>query len=228
MRIVPKPATKGSQYWLQRFVAERPDSLEHPAVGPVRWVSPLACDDFAEYRDGAFLEKLKLGHLAEALAGFWPSRGPQWDGLGLTASGVVLVEAKSHIRELFSPPSAASVASLARIEASLDGARSALGAAAGSPWSQTFYQLANRITHLNFLHAQGVEAHLLLVGFVNDTAMGGPLDRQQWIEAYGAAETALGLPDSHHLSARIHHVYPDIQILSAMTSAATTCCWRSR
>jgi hypothetical protein len=218
MRIVPKPATKGSQYWLQRFVAERPDLLQCPAIGSVRWVSPLAYDDFAEYRDGAFLEKLKLGHLAGDLAAFWPSRGPQWDGLGLTASGVMLVEAKSHIRELFSPPSAASVVSLARIEASLDGVRAALGAPAGVSWSQTFYQLANRIAHLNFLHARGVEAHLLLIGFINDKAMGGPSDAEQWIAAYGAAEAALGLPESHPLSSRVHHVYPDVRALAASTT----------
>lgn len=97
---------------------------------------------------------------------FWPARGPQWDALGVSGQTVVLVEAKAHIGELLSPASAASRGSLARIDAAMNTVRSALDVAGGAEWSQRFYQLANRIAHLHFLRARGVDARLLLVGFI--------------------------------------------------------------
>lgn len=52
------------------------------AIRPIEWLSPLRTDDYAEYRDAAFLQKLGLAQHAAALKEFWPTRGPQWDGLG--------------------------------------------------------------------------------------------------------------------------------------------------
>jgi len=48
---------------------------------------------------------------------FWLLGGPQWDGLGRAASGeVVLVKAKAHLNELYSPASGASESSLMQIQ----------------------------------------------------------------------------------------------------------------
>lgn len=194
MRVVQQAGRKGSLKWLQLAVNRRPELIEHPSIGYVDWLSPLEADDYAEYRDAAFLHLVGLGHLAPALAEFWPARGPQWDALGRSGTNIVLVEAKAHIAELLSPPCAAGPASLARIEAAFERVRADLGISAGALWTQSFYQLANRLAHLHFLISKGIEAHLLLFGFVGDGEVGGPHDPAEWRAAYQVANYAMRLP----------------------------------
>lgn len=79
---------------------------------PINWRSPLAADDYAEYRDDTFLELLGIGDRC-SLDSFWPRGGPQWDALGIAEGGdLVLVEAKAHVNELYSPATGASARSL--------------------------------------------------------------------------------------------------------------------
>src|SRR5919108_6092154 len=63
------------------------------------WISPLAREDYREYRDD-FLSVLGLAQYYRALRDFWPLWGPQWDGLALLSgkadTGVLLIEAKAH------------------------------------------------------------------------------------------------------------------------------------
>jgi len=55
--------TKGSQLWIQRIINECPEKLgdqirrKIKALFPrdINWVSPKQGDEFAEYRDAAFL-----------------------------------------------------------------------------------------------------------------------------------------------------------------------------
>lgn len=208
-------ARRGSQKWLQIAVNRRPEILRHALTGPVEWVSPLADDGYREYRDTAFLDRLGLSRLAPELAAFWPVRGPVWDALGKAGDRVVLVEAKAHLGEFFSPPSRATPDSRARIEAAFAEVRTALGVTAGAPWTDCFYQYANRLAHLHFLRRQGIEAVLLLVDFVNDADMGGPTRAAEWRAAYRAADYVLGLPREHRLSRYVVHVCPDVRDLGA-------------
>jgi hypothetical protein len=207
-RVVPAPARKGSQFWLQHMVAHDPGALQPDALPPLEWLSPLAADDHAEYMDADFLHRLGLSHLAPALADFWPRSGPRWDGLARAGKAVVLVEAKSHLAEALSSPCAASPASLARIRRALDDTRAALRGDDRSDWSRVFYQYANRLAHLHWLRAQGVQAHLLLVGFVGDVAMKGPATAAEWHAIYLAAHHAMGLVEGHPLARFVHHVHP--------------------
>ena len=144
----------------------------------------------------------------------WPARGPQWDALGRAGETVVLVEAKAHLRELLSPPSAAGATSLAQIEAAFAGVRSDLGVVTDILWTQTYYQLANRIAHLHFLRKHGVDARLLLVGFIGADDVGGPATAAEWGVAYRQAFRAMALPGQHKLSPFIHHVHPDVAALA--------------
>jgi hypothetical protein len=215
MRRIQPQGTRGSLKWVQRAVAHRPDVLVPAVLGTVRWVSPLADDAFAEYRDAAFLHRVGQGHLSTALAAFWPGRGPQWDALGIAGDGApVLVEAKAHLAEFRSPPCAAGAASMARIVAAFDRVKAGLGAAPGADWTQAYYQYANRLAHLWWFHAQGVRAHLVLCGFLHDADMGGPADMSAWTAAYAAADSALGLPARHALAGHVHHVAPDVRALA--------------
>ncbi|MGV8841081.1 MAG: hypothetical protein ACWA6X_12350 [Bauldia sp.] len=50
--------------WLHLAINRRPDLFDAAGLPGVRWLSPLAADDFAEYRDASFLRL--LGHAALA------------------------------------------------------------------------------------------------------------------------------------------------------------------
>ncbi|QNN64634.1 hypothetical protein H9L12_10115 [Sphingomonas rhizophila] len=188
------------------------DPIEAKLGGNVQWRSPLSGDDYAEYRDGEFLDIVDLGHLRSDLADFWPSRGPQWDALGVGPKGqVILVEAKAHVGEMCSPPTGASQASRRRITDNLNACAQLLGAREGhADWSRHFYQIANRLAHLRFLRERGVDAYLVLVNFLNDREMGGPSTPEAWEAAYQVAFHVLGLSKRHPLSRYIVDVYPDV------------------
>ena len=208
-------AHAGSRKWLQIAVSRCPGLLQPPALAPLDWLSPVAAERFAEYADGAFLHRLGLSHLRPALAAFWPAGGPRWDGLArFDGGGVVLVEAKAHLREFLGAGSSASPPALSRISATLARTRAALGADDRSDWARVLYQYANRLAHLLWLREQGVEAHLLLVGFLGDRARGGPATAEAWQAAYLVADHALGLPAAHALKRCIHHVHPDVAALT--------------
>ena len=215
-RVVQAAGERGSLRWIQRAIAENWPSLEAPilarlpAAKHLEWLSPLADDDFAEYRDGSFLELLGLGALKSELAEFWPAGGPQWDALARTDNGeILLIEAKAHIAEMCSPGTSAGPKSRAVISERLAACAGRLGARRQhAPWTDYFYQLANRLAHLQFLHDHGVPAHLVLVNFLNDTEMGGPATLEAWQAAYQVAFHVMGLSKSHALSKYVIEVFP--------------------
>lgn len=226
VRYPQTPGRRGSKRWIQAAVNGRAPSLNDPIVATIRgaeeieWLSPLAADELAEYRDVGFLHRLELDHLAPALAAFWPTGGPQWDALGrVVGSGdMLLVEAKAHIRELRSG-TAAGEKSLRKIATRLEEAANALHASDDrAPWTHFFYQLANRLAHLRFLRGQGVPAWLVLVNFLGDEEMGGPATQEAWEAAYEVAHLVMGLPKHHALSKWIVHVFPDVRTLGAGSS----------
>jgi hypothetical protein len=213
---------RGSQKWIQSAVNQcTPRYLDELIIRKldkareITWCSPLAADEYAEYRDGAFLDQIKLGLLKEALKSFWPARGPQWDALGITdREDVLLIEAKAHINELFSPASAAGDVSMQMIKGALSETAEAMGAKPVSPWETTFYQLANRLAHLHFLRERGVNAWLVLVNFIGDRDMHGPLIQEEWEAAYKVVWHVLGVSEHRSLSEFVIHSYPQISQLS--------------
>jgi hypothetical protein len=220
-RIVQPKGTKGSLRWIQLGVNHRRDLLDGPILAmlpdrkSVIWKSPLSSDDYAEYRDGAFLERIGCSRLIGELEQFWPRQGPQWDALGITDRGdVLLVEAKAHIGELCSPGSAAGPKSRLRVEEALAQTALALAASPRAPWIDVFYQLANRLAYLEFLRRHGVMAWLVLVNFVGDMEVGGPSTRGEWEAAYAVVHHVMGLRGRHRLSRYVLHVYPEVAELS--------------
>jgi hypothetical protein len=195
-RFTQSLCAKGSQRWLQKIVNDAPDLFdEQIGVGHIDWRSPLMDDDYAEYRDDEFLERVGVKASKKALNLFWPRGGPQWDGLGVADSGeVILVEAKAHLNELYSPACAASDSSLARIQLALREAAHGLGVPDGFEWSKQFYQYANRLAHAYFLNTVNqVPTKLVFVYFVGDIDVRGPATRAEWESAVDAAHQALGL-----------------------------------
>jgi hypothetical protein len=216
MRVVQGEGRRGSLKWIQGAVNQSSgralSDLIAPTIGDgatITWLSPRVDDDFAEYRDASFLKLIGAASLVNALEAFWPIRGPQWDALGRSDRGdILLVEAKAHIREICSPPSQATSGPRSRIEAALAEASSYLGARPRAPWIDVFYQLANRIAHLYFLRRNGEKAWLVLANFVGDQEMHGPNSPAEWEAAYQVVWHVLGLQERHPLARYIIHVYP--------------------
>jgi hypothetical protein len=113
----------------------------------------------------AFLKLLGVDLQTRSLRTFCPLGGPQWDGLGRAASGeVILVEAKAHLNELYSPATGASEASLMQIQHSLRETAHGLGVRPGYDWSKRFYQYGNRLAHEFLLDRLNVISHVTIKG----------------------------------------------------------------
>lgn len=222
MRVKQSAGVRGSLKWMQAMVRSHQPLLDDAirATGVVQrgetldWKSPRADDEYAEYRDGSFLTKIGQPQLTPALKEFWPARGPQWDALAVGSSGtVVLVEAKAHVNEL-SSTCQASESSRAKITAALTATKVALGVAADHDWTIGFYQYANRIAHLHFLHSHGVKAALVFLYFVGDRDMSGPDKPDGWKAALSDMYAHLGL-NSTKQKAGLASIFIDTRIVSA-------------
>ena len=200
MRIEQKDGTKGSLRFIQQLVSQNPDLFHRrlqeqgavPEETSVRWVSPLKDDAWSEYRDAAFLERIGHPELAPALKAFWPTRGPQWDGLCIAGDTILLVEAKAHVGEMASSCTAEAPSSVTLIEQSLSATKQALGAEAAADWMNGYYQLANRFAHLWFLRERGVDARLVLLQFTGETGMPTASSSSAYRDAFEAAMKHLG------------------------------------
>jgi len=178
----------------------------------IDWVSPLKDDDFSEYRDNGFIEKLGIQNLETSLSAFWPKRGPQWDALGRgNRNEVFLVEAKANIDEIVSPETKATEKSLELIKKSLDGLKKYLKVNNKVDWSGTFYQYTNRLAHLYFLRALNkLPANLIFVYFIGDDSVSGPKSVEEWNAALTVMKKYLGL-STHKLAKYMAEVFIDVK-----------------
>src|SRR5690242_6108988 len=94
-RRVRPPTTQRSEHWMRVAVNDHPSALNSKVSAlfnwdsqdEIRWLSPLASDDFAEYFDQGSLDQLGVRDTIVPLHNFWPRSGPRWDALGSTKSG---------------------------------------------------------------------------------------------------------------------------------------------
>lgn len=213
---------RGSQRWLQALVNEHSELVDRILTSELRlqpserveWLSPLKSDDYAEYRDSAFLKRLGITLEKVPLASFWPRFGPQWDGLAKTDRGdIILVEAKAHIPEMVSNPTGAGSGSLDKIRASLEETKRFLRSSSEVDWATCFYQYTNRLAHLYLLRElNAIPAYLLCVYFVNDEEMGGPTTQSEWQGAIDLLETLLGVSE-HKLAPYVIRAFVDVNQL---------------
>jgi hypothetical protein len=198
--------TLGSQRLLQIAVEKRPELLlralrRSGAIGrreDLTWASPVANAEYTEYRDLAALRQVGIESLPKTpLKDFWPNRGQVWDGLGNSSSGrPVLVEAKAHIPEMVSGPSAATAeASVELIRRSLSATRKHLAPRSRVDWNGPFYQYANRLAFQFFLRRlNGIDSSLVFLYFTNAVDMAGPATEAEWHGAIRLVHACLGLP----------------------------------
>lgn len=195
--------TKRSEHWMRVAANEDADALNTKirqlfawdSNEQINWLSPVAADNYAEYYDQEFLERLGLSDLAAPLSGFWPTSGARWDGLARTDSGkVILVEAKAYIEEGVDYRSHAGEKSYAKIKAALEAAKNDFRANKDAPWESPFYQYANRLAHLYFLHRlNGLDAYLLFLYFADAPDVPKPCTVSEWQGSVRLVEKCLGL-----------------------------------
>jgi len=220
-RYAQPMGTRGSQKWIQKLINEKPDilstqirkSINLPAQDSIEWLSPLKADDYAEYRDEAFLIRLGIEPGQVPLESFWPKRGPQWDALGKSSSGrLFLVEAKSHIPELLSTLGAKDAQSKKKIQSSLETIKRAYGSRSSFDWSITFYQYSNRLAHVRFLRDHEKPAFLVFVYFLNDSEVNGPSTALEWQGATKLLHSCLGVSD-RTLKKYVINAFIDVDLL---------------
>jgi len=220
-RFPQSQAKKGSQKWIQKLVNDKPEVLNSKIWSAlnlsededIQWLSPLRSDEYAEYRDQAFLDLLNIRLEKTSLAQFWPKGGPQWDALGKSSSGkLFLIEGKSHISELISSLRAEDEESRKKIQKSLEETKRYLDSKAHSDWSQGFYQYTNRLAHLYLLRKNNLPAYLVHVHFLKDFEMKGPDTFHEWEGAIKLLESYLGI-GRHGLEKFTTNVYIDIHVL---------------
>ena len=226
-------ATRGSQRWLQDLVNNCPELLDaaiqretSEISSPIEWVSPLARDSFAEYRDAEFLNRLGVRLNDVPLDEFWPPRGPQWDALGKTDSGqIILLEAKAHTEEAGSSCEATNARSLSLIRASLERVKSYVGARPSANWMENFYQYGNRLAHLYLLRTlNGIPAFLVNLYLLNADEMlqyGNTVPKTvaRWEDAIAKQEGFLGIPAKHALSRYSIHAFVDTRDIAARSQS---------
>jgi len=202
-------ACAGSQLQIQLWVNRRSRELSQAVLAAfpslaslnpkIRWVSPLESAGFVEYQDREFLHAVALERCAAALSRFWPRGGPVWDALAVVETartpgwrGVLLVEAKSHVREVYGGGCKASERSRKAIEAALELTKRWLGASPDSDWTGALYQSANRLAHLYFFREVAkVPAWLVNIYFFDDPH--SPTSREEWKVALGQVKGELAL-----------------------------------
>ena len=222
MSRTPRPEkTTRSEHWLRLLVNEHPELLDAqlrrsfgwPESEEITWVSPLADDEYAEYRDAQALEKLAVTPRVP-LAEFWPIGGPRWDALGRTSAGrALLIEAKAYIEEIVSPASGATEESLSLIRQSLREVKDFLHITPEHDWSALFYQYTNRLAHLYYFRQRNdIDAYLVFIYFVGAPDVTEPSTASEWQAALRLLKTVLGT-SRHALTPYIADVFIDVSEL---------------
>ena len=205
-------ALKGSKLRMQQ-VANNKNLTEYFShllgeTEPVIFLSPLASEDFKEYKlkelgncknklYANIFEKVdwKLGNFE------WNKNQPLWDGVAISRDRkrLYIVEAKSYAKEMISQgcraKSVAEKGNRENIEGMLHYVFENYGCKRGQAdwnvWLKDYYQLANRYTFLQILRSQihnlnGVKkVKLVLLNFLDDqTTQAIPTDLPTWKNDY--------------------------------------------
>lgn len=220
-------AKKGSRFCLQEYIKKDKNKLSEIITASslslisfmdkemkVNWKSPLAADDFCEYRDD-FLRRLDINTITEEadkkLRLFWPANGPKWDGIAVVdgkgiKKGILLIEAKSHTSETKSDMKATADKSIDLINSSIEKVQNYMGIEP-QIWTNEYYQLANRISYLYFLNVElKIPTWLVLINFTEDISYKNTV-RGEWLKHYNIIACKMGIKEDCKLLDKIIMVF---------------------
>ena len=169
----------------------------------------------AEWKGVDFIPANHSAHAA--WYSYWPQTGnvPNWDAIGkivgITGEEWLLVEAKAHIEELESKCGAKEHGGLPTIRKAFQTTIEQLGIKTDvASWLEPYYQYANRLAVLSFLHSQKITARLLNIYFVGDISRKGwtsPQTTEKWQPHLAKLESRLGLSSGHKLTPFVHRLF---------------------
>lgn len=168
----------------------------------------------AELKGLEFLNN--YGELKNNWETFWPvgSGIHNWDAVGWVYSGedkeLLLIEAKANIQEVVSNCQAKDKDSIKKIRHSLELVKKGLGVNAENDWAKKYYQFANRMAILYFLHQHSIPAHLVFIYFIGDRSgkrRTCPQSTSEWKSILKDQKEYMGLPKGHPLEARIQELF---------------------
>lgn len=198
-------AFAGSQRQIQVYANDHPLVLNQAISDAfktsfsLRWVSPLRSDGYREYWDSAFLKALGLPQHCTELSRFWPSGGAHWDALARVGeTGVLLVEAKSHVSEIYGNGCGAKAkSSIEKINGAIAATKEWLQVSEKADWKGPLYQSANRLAHLFFLkEILKLEAWMVNVYFTDDSH--SPTSKADWQGGIADVKHLLGIGEVPH------------------------------
>ena len=227
----------GSEWHLLRYLGYHRDRLDSevirqavPNAASIEWLdfvwsgksTKLRWD--MEWQGIGFLAARKHNspQITSAWAQFWPQTGtpPCWDAIGLARINGdyewLLVEAKAHTAELEGNGCCAGVSSRRTIINAFHATQAAIGITPTSPqlldaWLGAYYQYANRLAVLNFLHTQHISAHLINIYFIKEArdTWNCPQRAADWDIALDALYNTLRLPSRKSMNkpALMQHVH---------------------
>ena len=213
--------TYGSEYHLGRYRSDAPRKLDRSilrAVGAPRgstiaWMYP-GPETLREPQGLSFVDDREL---RDSWRTVWPTSGRQqsWDGVATLVvpgkrSTWLLIEAKANHPEFCTPPTRATGDGRKQIQRTLNRVKRALGVHRDISWLGSYYQHANRLAVLWFLHENSEPAMFLDLLFTGDRFPDGrrcPSTKAVWHELLHGRRLTLGLPKRHRLSPYVHEAF---------------------
>lgn len=178
---------------------------------------------------------LGLSNYGDELRRFWPKGGPRWDALAVAqmgAGGVVLVEAKSHVAEMYaggckatSPKSIKMIADAIantkhwlRVDDVINWQSVHRDRAQSNSRSGNLYQTANRLAHLYFFREiLRINSWLVNIFFVDDPH--SPTTQIEWESALAKAKRTMGLT---RVPFAVDIFLPALSALESISARTTT------
>ncbi len=158
------------------FFKELRSQLHLPQDSEIHWLDygfdEKKVSGDKEYIKRGFFEKIPEIFTPKIIADIDKDRfgiklNQNWDGIFWVGKVVYLVEAKAHIKELFSDCQSDNKNSLSVIDGYFKETREFFNISSNNDWKKTYYQMANRVAFLKLLKSHNVEAKLVNIYFID-------------------------------------------------------------
>jgi hypothetical protein len=169
-----------------------------------------------EYIGIDFLENATdYKRLKDSWRKYWPSsnNAQNWDAICKIDNEWILIEAKAKKDEILSN-STATEPSKKFISDRFNEIKLSYGITSMADWNYKYYQKANRILFLEYLHANNIKAKLLFVYFLNGYKKNGTqlgvTSKSEWIELIKNQDTYLGIANNEKIKSKMFDLILDV------------------